>query len=386
MIGKAIMIQGTNKNVGKTFVTEGICRALAKEGWKATSFQVSEIDNPQREFRILASKYDRIVIEGAGNPAQIPLVDSDIANMGMAKIADAPVVLVVDMDREDAFASVYGTIQLLPTDQKKRIKGLIFNKCQGEKEALQPGLTMMENLTGIPVIGVLPMAKTDIEKDGDALIDFMDEHLDMDFIRELFDLDEYADLPEECRSCSAVGCGGMKDSEEGMGRVHMYYGPGKGKTSTSLGVALRCAGAGYKILIHQFLSTNTTSEVEPLLGIPNITRVPSIPLKRYTFMMSEEEKEEVKVQNDKKLDELMEMAKAYDMLILDEILYAVEVNLLTEEKLIHHLIHKPCQLEIVLTGRNASEKLLEVADYASEMVKVKHPLDFGLSSRLGIEK
>lgn len=197
---------------------------------------------------------------------------------------------------------------------------------------------------------------------------------------------ETDEIPEQCKTCTVYGCGGMADSAEGMGRVHVYYGPGKGKTSTALGVALRCAGAGYKILIHSFIATNTSSEVEALKELSNVTYVPSIPLKRYTFMMSEEEKAQARQQNDSKLDELMEQAKAYDMLLLDEALYAVEVGILTEDKLMKYLIRKPCPLEIVLTGKTPSEKILAVADYATEMKKVKHPLDFGLSSRLGIEK
>lgn len=480
MQGKAIMIQGTMSNSGKSFVTAGICRALAREGFykvapfkaqnmssishktkdgmemsraqavqaeaamtepihymnpillKPTSNITSEVivngvsqgEQPaaayyerkdewkrevQRAFRILSNRYDRIVIEGAGSPAEINLSDVDLVNMGMAKMADAPVILVADIDRGGVFASIYGTVKLLPTDQQKRIKGIIINKFRGDKALLESGLSMIENLTGIPVIGVIPMAKIDIEEEDslskrnykfegiertpeyreeqyEKLADLICEHVDMDFVRDLFELDEYANLPEECRSCSAVGCGGKKDSDEGMGRVHVYYGPGKGKTTTALGVALRCAGAGYKILIHSFISSNTSSEVEPLAGIPNITRVPSIPLKRYAFMMNEEEKAETKAKNDKKLDELMELAKSYDMLILDEIIYAIEMDLLSEDKLIEYLVQKPCQLEIVLTGRTPSERLIEVADYASEIKKVKHPFDFGLSSRLGIER
>ena len=199
-------------------------------------------------------------------------------------------------------------------------------------------------------------------------------------------MSEQDDVPEQCKTCTVYGCGGMADSSEGMGRVHVYYGPGKGKTSTALGVALRCAGAGYKILMHPFIATNTSSEVEALKELSNVTYVPSIPLKRYTFMMSEEEKAQARQQNDRKLVELMEQAKAYDMLVLDEALYAVEVGILTEDKLIEYLVRKPCPLEIVLTGKTPSEKILAVADYATEMKKVKHPLDFGLSSRLGIEK
>lgn len=116
----------------------------------------------------LAEQYEYIVIEGAGSPAEINLMESDLVNMGMAEIADAPVFLVGDIDRGGVFASIYGTIMLLPEHFRKRIKGVIINKFRGDVDILKPGLDMIEELTNVPVLGVLPYTDLKIE-DEDSL-------------------------------------------------------------------------------------------------------------------------------------------------------------------------------------------------------------------------
>ena len=99
----------------------------------------------------LARSYEVIVMEGAGSPAEINLYEQDIANLRVARSADAPVVLVGDIERGGVFASLYGTVQLLAEDDQKRIKGFIINKFRGDEKLLEP-----EELTGIPVLGVIP--------------------------------------------------------------------------------------------------------------------------------------------------------------------------------------------------------------------------------------
>ena len=122
------------------------------------------------KFNKIQSENDMVVIEGAGSPAEINLKKNDIANMGMAEIADAPVLLVADIDRGGVFACLYGTIMLLEPHERARIKGLIINKFRGDKSLLDSGLKMIEELVNIPVIGVIPYVELELV-DEDSLID-----------------------------------------------------------------------------------------------------------------------------------------------------------------------------------------------------------------------
>lgn len=114
-------------------------------------------------YQELLKENDVIVLEGAGSPAEINLNSRDIANMGMAKIANAPVLLVADIDKGEVFASIYGTIHLLNPEERERIKGIIINKFRGDIALLDPGLKMIEDLTNVPVVGVIPYAQLNIE-------------------------------------------------------------------------------------------------------------------------------------------------------------------------------------------------------------------------------
>ena len=111
---------------------------------------------------------DIVVIEGAGSPAEINIKEEDISNFAMARIADAPVILVADIDRGGVFASIYGTIMLLNEEDRKRIKGIVINKFRGNKEVLKSGFEIIENLTGVKTLGVIPYTDIDIE-DEDSL-------------------------------------------------------------------------------------------------------------------------------------------------------------------------------------------------------------------------
>jgi len=121
-------------------------------------------------YQELSSSYDVVVIEGAGSPAEINLKHNDIVNMGMAEIADAPVLLIGDIDRGGVFASIYGTIMLLTEEERERVKGIIINKFRGDIKILEPGLKMLEELTGKPVLGVIPHGDFCIE-DEDSVSD-----------------------------------------------------------------------------------------------------------------------------------------------------------------------------------------------------------------------
>ncbi len=242
-MAKAIMIQGTMSNVGKSVISAGLCRIFRQDGYRVAPFksqnmalnsfitkeglemgraQVMQAEaagvepvvamNPillkptndigsqvivngkvlgtmnardyfkmkknlvpdiMKAYKTLDQEYDIIVIEGAGSPAEINLKQDDIVNMGIAKLVDAPVLLVGDIDRGGVFAQLYGTTELLEKEEKERIKGLIINKFRGDKSILDPGVEMLENLTGIPVVGVTPYLHVSLE-DEDSLSERLD--------------------------------------------------------------------------------------------------------------------------------------------------------------------------------------------------------------------
>lgn len=121
-------------------------------------------------YQSLAQDYEVLVLEGAGSPAEINLRDRDIVNMGMAEMAACPVVLVADIDRGGVFAAIYGTLALLTEDERWRVKGVIINKFRGDVALLASGLKQIEDLTGVPVLGVMPWLDIDLEEeDGVAL-------------------------------------------------------------------------------------------------------------------------------------------------------------------------------------------------------------------------
>lgn len=119
-------------------------------------------------YNSLAAEYDIIVIEGAGSPAEINLKQEDIVNMGLAKLVDAPVLLVGDIDRGGVFAQLYGTVALLEPEERARVKGTVVNKFRGDRAILEPGIQILEQLCGVPVAGVVPYTHVDID-DEDSL-------------------------------------------------------------------------------------------------------------------------------------------------------------------------------------------------------------------------
>ena len=237
-MAKAIMVQGTMSNAGKSLLAAGLCRIFRQDGYKVAPFksqnmalnsfiteeglemgraQVMQAEaagiapsvrmNPillkptndvgsqvivngevlgtmssreyfrykkelvpdiMKAFTSLSEEYDIIVIEGAGSPAEINLKEDDIVNMGMAKLAKAPVLLVGDIDRGGVFAQLIGTVDLLEKDERAMVKGLIINKFRGDKTILDPGIQMLEERSGIPVVGVAPYLQIQVE-DEDSL-------------------------------------------------------------------------------------------------------------------------------------------------------------------------------------------------------------------------
>ncbi|MFT4415019.1 cobyric acid synthase [Fredinandcohnia humi] len=110
----------------------------------------------RESYQKLSASYDRIVIEGAGSPAEINLNDRELVNMRVAQLSNAPVILVGDIEKGGVFASLVGTLQLLDPEDRERIIGVIINKFRGDVSLLQPGLTWFEEYTGVPILGVVP--------------------------------------------------------------------------------------------------------------------------------------------------------------------------------------------------------------------------------------
>jgi len=163
-----ILLKPTSDKGSQVIVNgEVIGNMTAAEYYRNKQKLVPEIEKAYSE---LAAENDIIVLEGAGSPAEINLKENDIVNMFMAKLAKAPVLLAGDIDRGGVFASIYGTIKLLPEDERRLIKGTIINKFRGDVSILEPGLKMLEELVSKPVVGVVPFMHLDVD-DEDSLSD-----------------------------------------------------------------------------------------------------------------------------------------------------------------------------------------------------------------------
>ena len=166
-----ILLKPTN-DVGSQVIVNGevLGTMSARDYFKYKKTLVPDV---MKAYNALAEENDIIVIEGAGSPAEINLKDEDIVNMGMAKMAKAPVLLVGDIDRGGVFAQLIGTVELLEEDEKAMVKGLIINKFRGDKTILDPGVEMLEERSRIPVVGVAPYLDIQVE-DEDSLTERFD--------------------------------------------------------------------------------------------------------------------------------------------------------------------------------------------------------------------
>lgn len=172
-----------------------------------------------------------------------------------------------------------------------------------------------------------------------------------------------------------------------QGLIHIYCGDGKGKTSAAVGLAVRAAGTGMRVLVVRFMKNEHSGEIKALEYIPGIELIH--PEKTFGFMkyLSEEEKAEFYRISEALWDrtEKAVQEKSYDVLVVDEFMAAYGYGLIPREKAVRFLKNKPEGLEVVLTGRNPAEEILELADYVSEIRKEKHPFDRGIPARKGIE-
>ena len=165
--------------------------------------------------------------------------------------------------------------------------------------------------------------------------------------------------------------------------IHIYTGDGKGKTTAACGLALRAAGCGKNVLVVQFLKDGTSGEICAFENFKNIT-VMSSKTKGFLWEMTDAEKKETKELHEKLFGTAVEWAKDFDVVIFDEILGAISAGMI-DEMAVFEFLKTNSEPEIVLTGRGASEELIALADYVSEIKCVKHPMEKGTPARQGIE-
>lgn len=173
----------------------------------------------------------------------------------------------------------------------------------------------------------------------------------------------------------------------GTGLVHIYSGDGKGKTTAGMGLCVRAAGAGYRVLICQFMKDRFSSERAAMERIPGVTFMQGRDSVKFSFQMSPEEMMLEREYNRKLFDDTVERAVSEhaDVLLLDEVLYAVGAGLLEEDRVERFLRQKPDSLEVILTGQDPG-RLAELCDYHSEIRKIRHPYDRQQGARNGIER
>ena len=169
------------------------------------------------------------------------------------------------------------------------------------------------------------------------------------------------------------------------GMVHIYCGDGKGKTSAAVGLAARAAGAGLSVLFAQFLKTGGSEELAALERVGGVDV--ALPARSFGFVwtLSDAQKDQMREVYAGFWRELMERAVRYDVLVADELLDAINLGLVDLAEAVAWLRGRRAGLEVVLTGRDPAPELVELADYVSEVRKVKHPFDRGVAARRGIE-
>lgn len=174
-----------------------------------------------------------------------------------------------------------------------------------------------------------------------------------------------------------------------IGLIHIYCGDGKGKTTGAMGLGMRAVGQEKKVLLTQFLKDNKTGELNSIQKLgENFEIFKGMPVKKFFKFMSTEEQAETKKEHEERFKKVTKKAidEKVDVLILDEIIGATNLKLVPLDEVVEFLKNKPIGLEVVLTGRNPDNKLVELADYVSEIKAVKHPYEKGINSRIGIEK
>ena len=169
--------------------------------------------------------------------------------------------------------------------------------------------------------------------------------------------------------------------------IHIYYGDGKGKTTAAVGLALRAAGSKMKVMFVQFLKTEFSGERNVLKELENVT-VTSCPTElKFTVDMTDSEKQQTAVifRGVFERSAAAALSERYDMIVLDEIFDIMNEGMLGEAQVLEFITNAPNSIEIVMTGHNPSQRFIDEADYVTEMKKIKHPYDKGLTGRIGVE-
>lgn len=186
---------------------------------------------------------------------------------------------------------------------------------------------------------------------------------------------------------------------EREGLIHIYCGDGKGKSTAAAGMALRAAGRGHRVLMQRFLKQEDSGEVKPLRSISNITVLPCAKSFGFVFQMDDVQKQKAAQYYQECLehvfaciaqaDEMFQKnscCEPYRMLILDEAMAACRYGMIEEKQLVQWLeSRRPAYLEVILTGRDPSLRMMEMADYVSEIRSIRHPFEKGVGAREGIE-
>ncbi len=172
------------------------------------------------------------------------------------------------------------------------------------------------------------------------------------------------------------------------GLVHIYTGDGKGKTTAAIGLGVRACGDNMKVLLVQFLKSRDTCELHSLKKLePEFTILRGFSCEKFVWNMTEEEIEEARQEASAIFNNVRNLIlqNNYSLVILDELIGVLNNGFISEGDVIAMIKDKPQETELVLTGRNAGKRLIEVADYVSEIQALKHPYQKGISARKGIE-
>jgi cob(I)alamin adenosyltransferase len=175
------------------------------------------------------------------------------------------------------------------------------------------------------------------------------------------------------------------DKNETRGYIQVYTGNGKGKTTAAIGLAIRAAGAGLKVFIAQFIKMGDYSEIKALRRFSDLITVEQFGLGRFTDGKPLPEDIQAAQKGLKRIKSIM-AAEEYKVIILEEANVAAKFGLIRVQDLLGLIINKPYDLELVITGRYASSRVIETADLVTEMVPIKHYFEKGVPARVGIEK